>query len=144
MSRTWELLAVDLSLSLSPQALDQLYPHPLFGPLPVIITSNVECQLFPQPRPTKMKDYSNAITWGNQNNSFSFTGPCGDHSIMYNFTGPIQCWVVQIKLEQFLPVLIPVAHIYGTMNQGFRSGPSEKTNSRSRSSSPKTKILVLV
>jgi hypothetical protein len=64
-----------------------------------------------------MKDYSNAITWDNQNNSFSFTGPCGDHSIMYNFTGPIQCWVVQIKLEQFLPVLIPVAHIYGTMVQ---------------------------
>jgi hypothetical protein len=44
-----------LSLSLSPQALERLYKHPLFGPLPVFITSNIECQLFPQPHPINMK-----------------------------------------------------------------------------------------
>jgi len=52
----WELFAIiSLSLSLSPQALERLYKHPLSGPLPVFITSNIECQLFPQPHPINMK-----------------------------------------------------------------------------------------
>jgi hypothetical protein len=50
----WELFAV-ISLSLSPQALERLYKDALFGSLPVFITSNIECQLFPQPHPINMK-----------------------------------------------------------------------------------------
>ncbi len=94
----------------------------------------------------KVKDYSNAIMWANQKNSFSSTGPCGDHSIVYNFTGPILCWAVQIKLEQFQFQFQFQFQLHTYMEQWirFRSGPSEKTSSHSRSSSPKTKILVLV